>query len=222
MYRFFTIITSTLSCCYPVDLIKICCHFPLLKTGDVHYAELTLQMPKEETKSLLNHTKKPPPPPAYSYFDDPTIYAQIDHCNFSKSSTANLLGSSGQSLNNGSLKTVVSGVGGSLMMTEQNSQFNQLISPLTHTPSSTLSNQTMLISGNSIGSSGCISNSGTLSHASSATPTATFTSISAGTTSQYPSSNYQTLPLPTANKQFLRDVVTVKTPLSFSEQESCV
>lgn len=193
-----------------------------LQTGDVHYAELTLQMPKEETKSLLNHTKKPPPPPAYSaYFDDPTIYAQIDHCNFSKSSTANLLGSSGQSLNNGSLKTVGSGVGGSLMMTE-NSQFNQLISPLTHTPSSTISNQTMLISGNSIGSSGCISNSGTLSLTSSTTPTATFTSISAGAMSQYPSSNYQTLPLPAANKQFLRDVVTVKTPLSFSEQESCV
>jgi hypothetical protein len=179
-------------------------------------------MPKEETKSLLNNTKKPPAPPAYSYFDDPTIYAQIDHCNFSKSSTANLLGSSGQSLNNGSLKTVGSSVGGSLMITEQNSQFNQLISPLTHTPSSTLSNQTMLISANSIGSSGCISNSGTLSLTSSATPTATFTSISAGTTSQYPSSNYQTLPLPAANKQFLRDVVTVKTPLSFSEQESCV
>lgn len=182
-------------------------------------------MPKEETKSLLNHTKKPPPPPpAYSaYFDDPTIYAQIDHCNFSKSSTANLLGSSGQSLNNGSLKTVGS-LGGSLMVTEQNTQFNQALSPLTQTPSSTISNQTMLISGNSIGSSGCISNSGTLSLTSSTTPTATFTSISAGTASQYPSSNYhtQTLPLPSANKQFLRDIVTVKTPLSFSEQESCV
>lgn len=181
-------------------------------------------MPKEETKSLLNHTKKPPPPPAYcNYFDDPTIYAQIDHCNFSKSSTANLLGSSGQSLNNGSLKTVGSG-GASLMMTEQSSQFNQVLSPLTHTPSSTLSNQTMLISGNSIGSSGCISNSGTLSLTSSTTPTATFTSISAGATSQYPSSNYhtQTLPLPSASKQFLRDIVTAKTPLSFSEQESCV
>lgn len=182
-------------------------------------------MPKEETKSLLNHTKKPPNPPAYSaYFDDSTIYAQIDHCNFSKSSTANLLGSSGQSLNNGSVKTVGSVGGGGLMMTEQNSQFNQVVSPLTHTPSSTLSNQTMLISGNSIGSSGCISNSGTLSLTSSTTPTATFTSISAGTTSQYPSSNYhtQTLPLSSANKQFLRDIVTVKTPLSFSEQESCV
>jgi hypothetical protein len=194
-------------------------HFGSLQASDVHYAELTLQMPKEETKSLLNHSKKPPPPPAYSaYFDDPTIYAQIDHCNFSKSSTANLLGSSGQSLNNGSLKTVGS-VGGSLMMTEPNTQFNQVLSPLTHTPSSTLSNQTMLISGNSIGSSG------TLSLSSSTTPTATFTSISAGTTSQYPSSNYhtQTLPLPSANKQFLREIVTAKTPcLSFSEQESCV
>ncbi|CRK98676.1 CLUMA_CG011994, isoform A [Clunio marinus] len=194
--------------------------------GDVHYAELTLQMPKDETKSLLNHAKKPPPPPAYSaYFDDPTIYAQIDHCNFSKSSTANLLGSSGQSLNNGSLKTVGSGVSGSLMMTEQNTQFNQLLSPLTQTPTSTTqSNQTMLISGNSIGSSGCISSSGTLSITSSTTPTATFTSISAGATSQFPSNNYhtQTLPLPSANKQFLRDIVTVKTPLSFSEQESCV
>lgn len=196
-----------------------------LQAGDVHYAELTLQMPKEETKSLLNHAKKPPNPPAYSaYFDDSTIYAQIDHCNFSKSSTANLLGSSGQSLNNGSLKTVGSVGGGGLMMTEQNSQFTQVMSPLTHTPSSTLSNQTMLISGNSIGSSGCISNSGTMSLTSSTTPTATFTSISTGTTSQYPSSNYhtQTLPLPSANKQFLRDIVTVKTPLSFSEQESCV
>lgn len=179
-------------------------------------------MPKEETKTLLNHTKKPPPPPAYSmgaYFDDPTIYAQIDHCNFSKSSTANLLGSSGQSLNNGSLKTV-----GFAMMSEPSSQFNQLMSPLTHTPTSTLSNQTMLISGNSIGSSGCISSAGTLSLTSSTTPTATFTSLSAGTASQYPSSNYhtQTLPLPSANKQFLRDIVTAKTPLSFSEQESCV
>lgn len=195
-----------------------------LQAGDVHYAELTLQMPKEETKSLLNHTKKPPAPPAYSaFFDDPTIYAQIDHCNFSKSSTANLLGSSGHSLNNGSLKTVGgSGLGaaGGLMMTEQNAQqFNQV-----HTPSSTLSNQTMLISGNSIGSSGCISSTGTLPLSSSNTPTATFTSISAGATSQFPSSNYhtQTLPLASANKQFLRDIVTVKTPLSFSEQESCV
>ncbi|CAO1408851.1 unnamed protein product [Diamesa tonsa] len=188
-------------------------------TGDVHYAELTLQMPKEETKNLLNHSKKPPPPPpAYSaYFDDPTIYAQIDHCNYNqKSSSTNLLGSSVTSLNNGCLKT------GSGMMTEHNTQYVQLLSPLSHTSSSTLNNQTLLLTGNSIGSSGCISNTGTLTLTSSTTPT----SISTGTPSLFPSNNYhtQTLPMPTTttNKQYLRDLVTVKTPLSFSEQESCV
>lgn len=174
-------------------------------------------MPKEETKSLLNHVKKPPPPPAYSaYFDDPTMYAQIDHCNYNNKSA---LGSSvGQMpLNNGSLKTVANCGAGSALMTDHNSQFPQMLSPLTHT--STSNSQTMLISGNSIGSTGCIGSS----LSSSTTPTATFTSISAGT-NQFPSANYhtQTLPLSTANKQFLRDLVTVKTPLSFSEQESCV
>lgn len=190
-----------------------------MKTGDVHYAELTLQMPKEETKNLLNHSKKPPPPPpAYSaYFDDPTIYAQIDHCNYNqKSSSTNLLGSSVTSLNNGCLKT------GSGMMTEHNTQYVQLLSPLSHTSSSTLNNQTLLLTGNSIGSSGCISNTGTLTLISSTTPT----SISTGIPSLFPSNNYhtQTLPMPTTttNKQYLRDLVTVKTPLSFSEQESCV
>jgi len=182
-----------------------------LQAGDVHYAELTLQMPKDETKSLLNHTKKPPPPPpAYSaYFDDPTIYAQIDHCNYNgKSSTTNLLATSGQSLNNGSLKTVAA---------DPNAvQFTQMLSPLTHTSTSAVSNQAMLLTGNNIGSTGCISNSGAAALTSSTTPT--FTSIS--TTSQYPASNYQTLPV--TNKQFLRDHVTVKAPLSFSEQESCV
>lgn len=179
-------------------------------------------MPKDETKtSLLNHHAKKPPPPAYSaYFDDPTLYAQIDHCNYNNksSATATLLGPSGQSLNNGSLKTGtvgIVGVGGGLMMTEQqHSQYNQLISPLTSS-SAALCNQTnqMLSSSN---------NTGTLPFTST---TPTYTSIStSGVASPYQSSNYQTLPLTTSsNKQFLRDLVTTtKTPLSFSEQESCV
>lgn len=177
-------------------------------------------MPKDETKtSLLNHHTKKPPPPAYSaYFDDPTLYAQIDHCNYnnkSSTTTATLLGSSGQSLNNGSLKTGTVGIGGGgLLMTEQqHSQYNQLISPLTS--SSALCNQpNQLLTGSN--------NMGTLPFTST---TPTYTSIStSGIASPYQSSNYQTLPLTTSsNKQFLRDLVTTtKTPLSFSEQESCV
>lgn len=184
-------------------------------------------MPKDETKtSLLNHHSKKPPPPAYSaYFDDPTLYAQIDHCNYnnkSSTTTATLLGSSGQSLHNGSLKTATVGIvgvtsGGGLMMTEQqhsHSQYNQLISPLTSS-STALCNQTNQMLSNS-------NNMGTLPFTST---TPTYTSIStSGVASAYQSSNYQTLPLTTSsNKQFLRDLVTTtKTPLSFSEQESCV
>jgi hypothetical protein len=173
-------------------------------------------MPKDETKSLLNHTKKPPPPAYSAYFDDPTMYAQIDHCNYSKSSTATLLASSGQSLNNGSLKTA----GGSALMTDSTSQFNQLISPLTHTSSTTLGgNSTTMLIG-----AGNVNVGGTLPFT---TTTPTYTSITTtGAVSPYQSSNYhtQTLPLTSSsnNKQFLRDLVTVKTPLSFSEQESCV
>lgn len=179
-------------------------------------------MPKDETKtSLLNHHAKKPPPPAYSaYFDDPTLYAQIDHCSYNKSSTATLLGSSGQSLNNGSLKTAVGlggGIGGgSLMMSEQqHSQYNQLISPLN--ASSALCNQN-----NQMLSSNNINNAGTLPFTST-TPTYTSITTSGGVASPFQSSNYQTLPLTSSNKQFLRDLVTTtKTPLSFSEQESCV
>lgn len=170
-------------------------------------------MPKDEPKaSLLNHHAKKPPPPAYSaYFDDATLYAQIDHCNYNKSSTATLLGSSGQSLNNGSVKTAVGiGGGGSLMMTEQqHSQYNQLISPLT---SCNQANQ-MLSSNNNLGTMPF----------TSTTPTYTSITTSGGVASPFKSSNYQTLPLTSSNKQFLRDLVTTtKTPLSFSEQESCV
>jgi hypothetical protein len=170
-------------------------------------------MPKDETKtSLLNHHAKKPPPPAYSaYFDDPTLYAQIDHCGYNKSSTATLLGSSGQSLNNGSLKTAV---GGGLLMSEQQ-QFNQLISPLNASSAHCNQNNQMLSSNN-------INNTGTLPFTST-TPTYTSITTSGGVASPFQTSNYQTLPLTSSNKQFLRDLVTTtKTPLSFSEQESCV
>lgn len=50
---------------------------------EVHYAELALVIPKmdkqqqqHKNSSTLPHSKKPP---AYNYFDEPTIYAQIDH-----------------------------------------------------------------------------------------------------------------------------------------------
>lgn len=52
------------------------------QNDEVHYAELALVIPKidkqqqHKNSSTLPHSKKPP---AYNYFDEPTIYAQIDH-----------------------------------------------------------------------------------------------------------------------------------------------
>ena len=112
--------------------IKIICFQP----NDVQYAELALQMPKEEMKNQMNHNhiKKPPPPPAYTaYFDDPTIYAQIDHSSYnSKTSSTNLLGNSNTSLANGGILN-------------QTAQYVQLISPLSHTSTTILNNQSLLL-----------------------------------------------------------------------------
>ena len=102
----------------------------------MQYAELALQMPKEEMKNQMNHNhiKKPPPPPAYTaYFDDPTIYAQIDHSSYnSKTSSTNLLGNSNTSLANGGILN-------------QTAQYVQLISPLSHTSTTILNNQSLLL-----------------------------------------------------------------------------
>lgn len=108
-----------------------------LQSNDVQYAELALQMPKEDIKNQMNHNhiKKPPPPPAYTaYFDDPTIYAQIDHSSYnnSKTSSTNLLGNSATSLTNGGILN-------------QTAQYVQLISPLSHTSTTILNNQSLLL-----------------------------------------------------------------------------
>lgn len=155
----------------------------------MHYAELALQMqPKDDTKTIITNQQNSKPPAYSAYFDDQTIYAQIDHCNYNKSSS-NLLGSSATSLNNGCLKTSSSGI-----MLDQPSQYVQLISPNAQQQQ----NQNLILAGNN---SNC--------------------NNSSAQTSLVSSYHTQTLPL-TSNKQYLREVVTVKTPLSFSEQESCV
>lgn len=53
----------------------------------MHYAELALQLPKHDGPTqvmMINSSsgtlhKLHKKPPAYNYFDEPTIYAQIDH-----------------------------------------------------------------------------------------------------------------------------------------------
>lgn len=50
---------------------------------ELHYAELSIAMPRCLPGDTSSLSKKPP---AYDYFDEPTIYAQIDH--YKSTSTA--------------------------------------------------------------------------------------------------------------------------------------
>lgn len=140
----------------------------------MHYAELALQLPNDGNQILMNNLTtaqqqqqhqlqlqqqqqqqlqmqlqqtlmQKKQPPAYNYFDEPTIYAQIDH-----------------------YKTVAASP---FQHPQQQQQSQQSISPQTTIPLQT---------------------------------------ASAAVTPQ----NYQ--------KPFLREIVTIRTPVMFTQQESCV
>lgn len=174
-------------------------------------------MPKEDSNMLFSSSiVKNPPPPSYtnSFFDDATIYAQIDHNSVGSSTLCG-----GQILRNNSLQNVdrkFINDSQSQLLAEHDpqSQLNPVTSQLPHTTSST--NSQNLVSSNNKSS---LNNSDIIGLASSS-QTATFSSISAN---QFPNSSFQTLSLSNSNnKQFLHDIVVTRCPLSFSEQESCV
>jgi hypothetical protein len=177
-------------------------------------------MPKEDSNILFSTSLvKNPPPPAYTaYFDDATIYAQIDHSNNTISAAA---------------ASVSSGAGGGILYNNNNNSLqnvdrkfiseNQILSPLpphqTLSSSSTSNCQNMVPSNNN--NSSCLNSSADIMGLSSSSQTAALFPTMA-TANQFPSNNFQTLSLPNSNKQFLHDIVVTRSPLSFSEQESCV
>lgn len=107
------------------------------QTDELHYAELSITMPRNNVVTSDTSNLSAKKPPAYDYFDEPTIYAQIDH-----------------------YKTISSTGGGGGTPSSQ---------PSVISPSSTIS-----------------------------------------TSLQYPS------------KPFSREIVTIRTPLIYTQQESCV
>ncbi|XP_062564672.1 contactin-4 [Armigeres subalbatus] len=164
-------------------------------SNEVHYAELALAIPHDDNsnKNHLNHLKKLPPPPAYNYFDEPTIYAQIDH-------------------------------GGSNYKTSASSQF-PLISPVSQQPTTPAQqHQSQLTL--QLPTDHHSSNHSQQQH----TPTTLLQNHTPTSLQQHqlhqapPPPAPQPLHLPNSNnnKQYLREIVTVRTPLAFSQQESCV
>lgn len=181
----------------------------------MQYAELTLQMPKGESNLFpSNHINNPPPPDYSAYFsnEDATIYAQIDHNKSTTANNANSLCPNGGQLLNNSLNDVDRNLSGSIGGSHH---FNPMISPLSHPTSSSINYHSVM--SNSSSSTNCINNPEMMGVTSSA-PTATFTSLSSN---QYPPNTFQHLSLGNVNKQYLHEMVA-RSPLSFSEQESCV
>ncbi|XP_055603290.1 hemicentin-1 isoform X2 [Uranotaenia lowii] len=190
-------------------------------SNEVHYAELALAIPHDDNsnKNHLNHLKKLPPPPAYNYFDEPTIYAQIDH------------GGSGGGVGVG----VGVGVGGNY---KTSSSPYPLISPVSSQMAPTVPQQQQQQSLNQSqltlplhqqqqqqlpehhpGSQHHTPTS--LQHHQSQQQLLTPTSSVAALQQLQLTQQQQQLP-PNNNKQYLREIVTVRTPLAFSQQESCV
>lgn len=173
-------------------------------------------MPKGESNLFpSNHINNPPPPDYSAYFnEDATIYAQIDHNKPTTANNANNLGPNGQLLNN-SLNDVDRTNLSSGGIREHNSHFNPVISPLSHPTSSSINYHNMM--SNSSNSTNCINNPEMMGVTSSP-PTVAFPTISSN---QFPPNTFQHLSLGNVNKQYLHDMVA-RSPLSFSEQESCV
>uniref|UniRef100_A0A182VQT6 Uncharacterized protein n=1 Tax=Anopheles minimus TaxID=112268 RepID=A0A182VQT6_9DIPT len=196
-------------------------HHP--SANEVHYAELALAIPHDDTSGknhLNNHLNKLPPPPAYNYFDEPTIYAQIDH--------------------GGSFKTVgppphpsatiPSSVGSSAAANSF-----PLISPVSQQQQHHHHPLTLQLQQDA--TQPASSHHHHAPHTPHTPTTASLLQLSqplaqhhgavlAHSPLQLPHNLPQSPSIPTANgngsKQYLREIVTVRTPLAFSQQESCV
>ncbi|XP_058117922.1 hemicentin-1 [Anopheles ziemanni] len=201
--------------------------------NEVHYAELALAIPHDDNSGknhLNNHLNKLPPPPAYNYFDEPTIYAQIDHGGSYKPTTGGPPGAPG-----GPSATV-----SSFPLISPVSQHSHLPHHPHPHPGSGHSPLTLPLT----------QPDGTAAAAAAAhqqhqhhqqhhhvqPPPAQHTPHSPTTASllqlaqplQPPQHSPLQLPSPSlqpgsnGSKQYLREIVTVRTPLAFSQQESCV
>ncbi|XP_052863238.1 contactin-4 [Anopheles cruzii] len=184
--------------------------------NEVHYAELALAIPashdesSNKTTHLNNHLNKLPPPPAYNYFDEPTIYAQIDH---------------GGSFKGGAPPGAGAGVPGaasSFPLISPVSQHSQSHHQRQHLSQSPLTLQLQ-------------QPDATPQHHhhhnqhQQHTPHTPTTAALLQLQQQLQPAPAPLLQSPSLqppshsnSKQYLREIVTVRTPLAFSQQESCV
>uniref|UniRef100_A0A182Q6P4 Uncharacterized protein n=1 Tax=Anopheles farauti TaxID=69004 RepID=A0A182Q6P4_9DIPT len=198
------------------------------QTNEVHYAELALAIPHDETGGkthLNNHLNKLPPPPAYNYFDEPTIYAQIDHGGSFK--TVGPPPSVGASATGNSFP-LISPVSQQQQQQQQHHHHHPLTLQLQqdatqpaasshqhhapHTPHTPTTASLLQLSQPLAQHQGAAAG---LAHSPLQLPPHPLLP-------QSPSTMPPTVNGGNGSKQYLREIVTVRTPLAFSQQESCV
>ncbi|KFB40641.1 AGAP001824-PA-like protein [Anopheles sinensis] len=211
----------------PSNILIFCGTF----SNEVHYAELALAIPHDDNSGkthLNNHLNKLPPPPAYNYFDEPTIYAQIDHGGSFKPTSGGPPGAPGGPSATASSFPLISPV-------SQHSHPPH--HPHSH-PASGHSPLTLPLT-QPDGTAAAVAHQQHQHHQQHhlvQPPPAQHTPHSPTTASllqlsqplQPPQHSPLQLPSPSlqpgsnGSKQYLREIVTVRTPLAFSQQESCV
>lgn len=194
-----------------------------------------------DTKNTL-----PNKPPAYDYFKEPTVYAQIDHFKTlqHKSMASKVMPSSSSSsmTNSASASNAYqlhhqNATGTATTIHQSNQYYQQQAQPHPQLQYGSDSNYNMRNSNNSMASggsgvalnnsasNGTLSNSNTLtfSNQSIQSPSSTSTVYYSGNQPQQTQQPPQPLAtVANTSKQYSREIVTIRTPLLCSQQESCV
>lgn len=170
-----------------------------------------------DTKNTL-----PKNPPAYDYFNkESTVYAQIDHFK-----TLQHKSNSAATMPSTALPNSASASNAYQLHHQQPiGQPYQSTSPYQSQVQANLqlqcgsdTNYNTRISNNNSGSNGTLSNSNTLTFSSIQSPSSSNVFYNNATNTAQPQQSVAT----TTSKQYSREIVTIRTPLLCSQQESCV
>lgn len=185
----------------------------------------------------------PNKPPAYDYFKEPTVYAQIDHFktmqhkSHTPPSAAMSMPNSASASNAYQLhhQNLVAHPNSQYYQQQQQQQQAQPHSQLQYGSDSNYSMRNISNNGstgsgighplNNSGSNGTLSNSNTLtfSNQSIQSPSSSSTVYHSGNPAAQSQQQQQQMPLANnTSKQYSREIVTIRTPLLCSQQESCV
>lgn len=190
---------------------------------ELHYAELssislargaTTDTPSTAQSTNFNASTLPKKPPAYDYFVEPTVYAQIDH--FKTIARTEPTQSTSTLLTNCNRPSTTI----TTMSPTKNPLTAHHPTYQTHLVTSASATSPFYDVGDTAShdrSNGSLNNSNTMTLLSIQSPTTPSTS--------YQKQNNQSptqQPQNTTSKSFSREIVTIRTPLLYSQQESCV